>query len=348
VTTTRDSRPSQRDIARAAQVSQAAVSLVLTGKATERGIAPATQEKIREAMDALGYVPNAAARSLRGGRNGLLGVHTFEQVFPVAPDDYYHEFLVGIEEQAVSAGQDLVLFASTQRPDGTRTVYGSGGNRLRLTDGAVVLGRERNEDELERLAVEGFPFVLIGNRSGATTPMPYVAADYVAAVSEVLEALQVAGHRQVAYLGMDLRRRPQRERLEAFEALLPATGLSSSAPHLVPGGSTGPSWVRSRLAAGVTAFVLETPEHAEELAGILRDLGLVVPQDVSVVCLDVPPAGTPASDYSHVAVARRTMGSRAVGVLLGLLDGGLPRTHVEVVACTPLRGNSIAAPPRRS
>jgi hypothetical protein len=42
------------------------------------------------------------------------------------------------------------------------------------------------------------------------------------------------------------------------------------------------------------------------------------------------------------------MGSRAVGVLLGLLDGGLPRTHVEVVACTPLRGNSIAAPPRRS
>ncbi len=338
-------RPSQRDIARLAQVSQAAVSLVLTGKATEKGIATATQEKIRAAMDSLGYVPNAAARSLRGGRNGLLGVHTFERVFPVATDDYYHEFLVGIEEQAVAEGQDLVLFASTQLPDGTRSVYGRGSNRLRLTDGAVVLGRERNEEEMERLAVEGFPFVLVGNRAGAVTPMPYVAADYPTAVTEVLRALAVAGHRRLAYLGMAARRRPQEERLRAFRALVPDTGLTCSAPHLVEAGTVADAWVGRELDDGVTAFVVETPEHAAELAGLLRARGLAVPADVSVACLDVPEPGSAADGWSHVGVARRAMGARAVRVLLGLLDGGLPRTHVDVVPCLPLRGNSIGAPP---
>ncbi|MCI2239821.1 LacI family transcriptional regulator [Paenibacillus sp. TRM 82003] len=340
-------RPSQRDIARVAQVSQAAVSLVLNGKAGEKGIAPATQEKIRAAMASLGYVPNAAARSLRGGRNGLIGVHTFESVFPVAADDYYHEFLVGIEEQAVAQGQDLVLFASTQLPDGTRSVYGRGSNRLRLTDGAVVLGRERNEDEMERLALEGFPFVLIGNRAGAVTPVPYVAADYTAAVAEVLRALAAAGHRRTAYLGMAARRRPQEERLRAFLALVPGAALASSTPHLVEAGTVTGEWVDQQLALGTTAFVVETPEHAGELADLLSARGLRVPADVSVACLDVPAPGSAALGWSHVAVARRAMGARAVRVLLGLLEGDVPPTHVDVVPCLPLRGSSIGAPPGR-
>lgn len=340
-------RPSQRDIARVAQVSQAAVSLVLTGKATEKGIAPATQDKIRAAMASLGYVPNAAARSLRGGRNGLLGVHTFEQVFPVAPDDYYHEFLIGIEEQAVRQGQDLVLFASTQRPDGTRSVYGGGANRLRLADGAVVLGRERNEDELERLAVEGYPFVLVGNRAGATTPMPYVAADYPSAVGEVLEALSRNGHRRASYLGLAARRRPQAERLEAFETLLPVHGLTSPDPVLVDPGTVTVEFLDSALATGTTAFVVESPELADELAGLLAVRGLDVPTDVSVVCLDVTTPGSRADGFSYVGVARRTMGATAVRVLLGLLDGTLPRTHVAVVPCLPMRGGSIGSPPSR-
>ena len=108
---TSSKNPRQSDIARRAGVSQATVSLVLTGRAAASRIPEATQERIREAMVELDYVPNAAARSLRGGRNNLIGVHTFEPVFPVSPEDYYHEFLNGIEEEAVRAGLDLVLFA---------------------------------------------------------------------------------------------------------------------------------------------------------------------------------------------------------------------------------------------
>src|SRR5512139_2845889 len=132
--------PRQSDIARATGVSQATVSIILTGRAAENSIPLITQRKVLEAATELGYVPNVNARSLRGGRNGLIGVHTFEPVFPIRSDDYYNEFLIGIEEQAVQMGLDLVLFASTQREDGTRSIYGKGSNRLRVADGAVLLG----------------------------------------------------------------------------------------------------------------------------------------------------------------------------------------------------------------
>src|SRR5699024_791872 len=104
-------RVRQRDVARAAGVSQASVSLVVSGRAAEGGGPASTPERIRRATSELAYVPHAAARSLRGGRNGLFGVFTYEPVFPSQLDDYFHEFLVGIEMASTQHGQDLVLFS---------------------------------------------------------------------------------------------------------------------------------------------------------------------------------------------------------------------------------------------
>src|SRR4051794_26238265 len=106
--------PRQADVARLAGVSQATVSAVLNGTATDRRIAPATVARVEAAIAKLGYMPNMTARSLRGGHSGLLGVHTFESVFPVDRHDYYYPFLVGIESEAEAQGFDLVLFTSTK------------------------------------------------------------------------------------------------------------------------------------------------------------------------------------------------------------------------------------------
>nr|WP_275888210.1 LacI family DNA-binding transcriptional regulator [Nonomuraea lactucae] len=337
-------RPSQRDIARAAGISQPTVSIVLNGRADEYGIALETQDKVREAMRRLGYVPDVAGRSLRGGRNGLIGVHTFERVFPVGPDDYYHEFLVGIEEKAVEMGQDLVLFASTQRPDGTRSIYGAGTNRLRLADGAIILGLERNDDELVRLAREGFPFVFIGRRDIPGAHTPYVAADYAGAIAEVVEALSSAGHTRVGYLGLDgtLRRGPQEERREAFYQCAGRRGLEPDRPALMASEALTGAWLREVAASETTALVIEAFELADALAATALREGVRVPDDLSVVCLDLPPVSSPG--WSHIAVPRRDMGARAVALLLGLLDGEVPADRHEIVPCDPLTGDTIAPP----
>ncbi|MEV0631080.1 LacI family DNA-binding transcriptional regulator, partial [Nonomuraea wenchangensis] len=78
----RQRRPTQVDIAKHAGVSQATVSLVLSGGAVSDQIAESTRQAVLAAAAELGYSVNIAARSLKGGRNHLLGLYTFEPVFP--------------------------------------------------------------------------------------------------------------------------------------------------------------------------------------------------------------------------------------------------------------------------
>lgn len=340
---TRPRIPRQSDIARLAGVSQATVSMVLNDRAGDNRIPESTQQRIREAMAELGYVPNIAAQSLRGGRSGLIGVHTFERVFPTAPDDYYREFLNGIEEQAVDSGLDLVLFASTQKPDGTRSIYGSGSNRMRLADGAIILGFEKNDDEIRRLSDEGFPFVFIGRREVAGLDIRFVTADYAAAMGPVVETLADAGHRSITYLAAPLRALAQQERLEGFEAAIAASGASLTHHVAVrPEADVTAEWLREVRAAGSTAIVVETFDLARALASAMADADLVAPRDLSVISLDADPSGGGA--FSHVRVPRRAMGRRAVELLLAVLDGTDASALATPVHCSPPTGETVGAP----
>lgn len=340
--TTKSRKPSQRDIARVAGVSQAAVSMVLNGKADQYHLAAATQERVRAAITELGYVPDVAGRSLRGGRNGLLGVHTYESVFPVAVEDYYHEFLVGIEQAAVRLRQDLILFASTERADGTRRIYGERGNRLRLADGAVILGHRQSSDEVAMLAAEGYPFVFIGRRQVPGAPAPYVTADYAAGTAAVVEAVARAGHRRVGYLGPAARFSPQHERHTAFTAAAAAHGLTVTAEEFAEPTSFDAGRLAALLADGTTALLLETPEVGQAVADAARERGLALPRDLSVVVLDQVSGAL--AGWSHLDVPRREMGDRAVSVLLGVLDGQLGPEHREVVPCGPFDPVTVAPP----
>ncbi len=334
----------QSDIARLAGVSQATVSMVLNGRAGANRIPESTQERIREAMAELGYVPNIAAQSLRGGRSGLIGVHTFERVFPTAPDDYYREFLNGIEEQAVASGLDLVLFASTQKPDGTRSIYGSGSNRMRLADGAVILGFEKNDDEIRRLAQEGFPFVFIGRREVPGLDIPFVTADYAAAMHPVVEQLTGAHHRRITYLAAPLRGLAQQDRLEGFHAAvdgIPASDRPSFEVDVREVEAVTASWLAEVVEAGTTAIVVETFDLARALAAALDGAGLSAPADVSVVSLDSDPRG---DVFSHVRVPRRELGRRAVELLLAVIDGEATDRLTTPLPSDPPETGTVANP----
>ena len=324
-------KPVQRDIARIAEVSQAVVSMVVNGKADENGIPETTQARIRAAIRDLGYMPNVAARSLRGGRNGLIGVHTFERVFPVNSDDYYNEFLIGIEEEAVELGQDLVLFASTQALDGTRSIYGTGSNRLSLADGAVILGIEKNDEELERLAAEGFPFVFIGRRD--VPGVPYVTANYFEAVGTVVGTLVNHGHQTIAYVGTSLRKNPQEERRAGFHEAMASLGVPSAQELIVEPRSLTEAWLLALLDAGTTALVIEDHDLATLIGGLAHAVDVVIPGRLSVVVLDGAPRASAANPWSHITVPRRELGRRAVAALIGLLDGRIAADHFEVVPC---------------
>lgn len=336
-------KPRQRDIARLAGVSQTTVSLTLNGKTAEHGINRETEQKIMAAARELGYVPNVTARALRGGRNGLVGVHSFEPLFPAGQGTYYEEMLVGIEQQAIRSGQDLVLFTSIHQHDGPASIFHEGRNRLRIADGAIILGFDQHDDELARLAADGFPFVFIGRREQAAALMPYVTADYDAAVHDVVRRIHQQGHRDVVYIGVPDHAEPRVERRAAFRAACAALGLAIVDELLIAPEDLGAEQLSRVLDAGVTAAVGEGAASLERLSQVCAELGVAIPQRLSVVGLDsLDDASHP---WTHFEVPRRQIGARAVTLLLEVLDGRHELTYHERLPC-PFEPGATLAPAR--
>ena len=329
----------QSDVASAAGVSQATVSLVLKG--SER-ISESTRARVLSVIADLGYSPNAAARLLRHGRSNLIGIYTYAPVFPVRAEDYFHEFLLGVERAAVERGNDVVLFASTEDADGLRRIYTRGENRLRLADGAIVFGAEYDADELARLARDRYPFVVIGRREIAGVDAPYVTADYRRAAAETAVLLHARGHRRVAYLAGAVRREPLMERWNGFRDGAENVGVEVAVQIEVVPESLNGALVDQLLAKGVTCVVVETVTLADRLAAVLQSQERRVPRDLSAVFLDRGPKQW-GDAVSAIGVPREAMGRASVDLLLRHVDGeSLPKGPV-VLPCEPPSVATIAS-----
>lgn len=343
-------RPTQADIARLAGVSQATVSLVLNERDSGVRISPATRARVLSVMREWGYVANASARSLAGGRNRIIGVHTFEPVFPTTSVDFYFPLLLGIEQEAAELGHDLLLFTSA---GGERQIFRDGSTRLSVADGALLLGRNPNVDDIERLRDSGYPFVYVGHREVSGPPISYVAADYAAATQQLTERLFELGHERVAYARIaDADAQPSRDREKGFRKAAPSGQQKRPAgpvwtlesPDEVPG------LLDEILRGGVTGVVAEQQLLAEELRRAARDRGLAVPDDLSIVVLgDSTGARGDGTSWTGFQVPREQMGREATRLLMQLLESpGEPDTPArrQSVECALLPGVTVAPPPR--
>lgn len=339
---------SQRDIAARASVSQSTVSFVLNGRSEEMGIPATTQARIHEAVEELQYVPNVAAQALRNSRNGLLGVYTYERVFPLSPEDYYNEFLHGIEEGAVALGLDLVLFTSSLTSStGPSGVFRTGSNRLGIADGTVMLGSKKSDEELARLAAEGYPFVFVGKRDVPGILVPCVTADYFAAMSSVVDLLTSNAHERILYVGGRLRAQPQIERLRGFEHYAAQSSSTREFSTALLGASEIQEGLLNEwLTAGWTAIVAETSDLASAIISCARSAGISIPDDVSLVALDEGVAAD-GVEVSHIGVPRRAMGREAVSLLVKLIENGTTPNPTISLQCSPPTAQSVALPSAR-
>lgn len=342
-------RPTQVDIARHVGVSQATVSLVISGGAASEQVAEGTRRAVLRAAAELGYTVNAAARRLKGGRNRMLGLYTFEPVFPVGQRDFYFPFLLGVEEATAEYGYDLLLFSSASS-GGDRRIYAGGVNRLKVADGCVLLGRHLHRDDLAALVHEDFPFVFVGRREVPGEELSYVAADYVGATSAMVRELAHLGHRRMAYLKLSGDEEPTRDRESGFRLGLGAAGIPDDGcivhPVDDPGSVTG-GLLEGWLSAGVTALLVEPSEDDTTIVAVERaaaEAGLRIPEDASVALLGDPPLREGARDWTRFSLPREEMGREAVRLLLDLLENEDGKPRQLNVACLPIVGDSTAAP----
>lgn len=312
----------QADVARAAGVSQSTVSQVLNGSGDLTRISPETQRRVINAARQLQYRPSAQQRRAEDRRVSplLLGVHTFEPIFPTSARDYYFAFLQGIEEQAGVEGCNLVLFTAARDEGGVRRIYRGDVNGLSQAAGSLLLGHHAHLDDLARLAADGHPFVYIGRREVPGAEIPYVGGDYRSATGRIVDDLVAMGHRTFAYLGEAVRREPQCDRWEGFSTALGRFGLAVPKPQYVQPEQLAAQWLDEAVAGGTTAILVESVGLLGVLHAIAQLRNLSIPDDVSVVLLvDHAPGEAGGGSWASMRIPRHAMGSRAVRLLTALL-----------------------------
>ncbi len=334
-------RVSQADVARAAGVSPALVSVVVNNRTDGPiRISPATRERVQRIIDELGYVPDPAARRMVGAASNVLGVFTYEPVFPLGEENFYREFLVGVEDAAEEAGQDLLLITSSRRGE-RRSLYAGGVNGLRLADGGLLLGTGADPDELRRLIDEGYPFVFIGERHIDGCELSYVSADYIGGTEAVVDRVHALGHRRIAMLVTHVDPAPGRrvgyaracERLgiETVEIPVPRS-------HVEPGRAG--KIIDRLLADGFTAAITQGSPVAGELSRELTNRGLVAGRDLSLVDLGSDTHLT-GPGVAGLHLPRHEMGQQAVRLLLALIGDPDGAPHRSTVRCGFREGESL-------
>jgi DNA-binding LacI/PurR family transcriptional regulator len=346
----RKRKPTQNDIATAAGVSSAVVSLVINGRANGKiKISPRTQERVWDAVRELGYVPNLAARQLAGGRNHLIGVFTFESAFPVDANNFYYPFLVGIEQQAEALRYDLMLFTRSTSPGGRRSIYREGTNALQVADGSILVGTAEDRSEIARLKSDGYPFVYVGRREIEGYEIDYVGADYVSATRDLAAHAAKLGHRDIRYIGSPHVNESASDRESGFRQAVAGLGLASADPRIHRGISIDHALLRHWLESGTTAFLVENPTSAQQLSALADDLKLSIPGDFSIgVMGNVGDATQDLPWITSHLVPRVEMGSGAVRLLHDLLESPDTVTQRQYVLPCPLQpGSTVGPAPQR-
>ncbi|MFC7592411.1 substrate-binding domain-containing protein [Nonomuraea antimicrobica] len=200
----------------------------------------------------------------------------------------------------------------------------------------MLLGHELDREDLSRLVTERYPFVSVGRRDDAGGPVPYVGADYPAAVKRLVARTRALGHERIAYLGHGRGPEPYVDRFRGYVE-------SVAAPLRLDPGEPA-DMVARVLAADVTAVLAEEYADGVALTDLLARRGVSVPGDLSVITLGDPTRPAPTDvDFTGFRIPRREMGRQAVEVLTELIEGGepvqrlLPCEYAEGATLTPPR-----------
>jgi len=338
------------DVAKAVGVSAATVSAVVNNPpGSQIRVGDATRQRIWDAVHDLGYVPNPVARSLAGGKNHIIGIFTYEPIFPLEYHNFYYPFLIGLEEEAQARGYDLLLFTSASLPAGGRSVYHQGANRLPLADGVIFLGLNENKEELATLVEEGYPIVYIGRRDLPRGELSYVAADYEQATAAIYVHLADLGHRNIAYLHTGATNEANLDRLHGYQRSAAATDAGAGLAWRVGKQEALAERLAEWLAQGISAFMVEDDDLGTRLLAAAATLGLTAPGNFSLAVLGDPLSPsevTPA--WTTFRIPRSAMGAGAVELLLQLLEQ--PEASApcrRTFRCEFAPGVTTGAPPAR-
>ncbi|MEU5273878.1 LacI family DNA-binding transcriptional regulator [Streptomyces hygroscopicus] len=332
-------RVTSRDVARAAGVSQATVSLVLGDKWPGR-VSERTAETVRAAARDLGYRPNLAARSLRLGRT-----RTVLLVVPALTTEFFARVYTGAERVAADHGFGVVLYPSPEGVGPARDPFDSARASL---DG--VIASSMAADALAAVRGGGLPLVMLDSDPDDAAAAATVNLDIADGARQTAGHLLALGHRRVAHLAAAVDSWTFHVRARALaEAVagVPGAALCTEPAGLsVEEGRRAAERVLARPGPRPTALVCDDDILAAGACKAARRLGLRIPDDVSVTGFDDLALATAVEpELTTVRLPAEAVGAAGMRALMTLLEGETPQDTVLPVELVP-RGSTAPPPPR--
>lgn len=321
-----------KDVAAQAGVSHQTVSRVINNQAS---VTDKTRHKVQQAIEALSFRPNLAARSLPRRRSYVIGLIIPYEARYLFKDPHLLVQISGIDEVANAHGYNLLLSTAGNSNSGLEAYERFVRNQV--ADGALVIETAHHKAGSELLAKQDYPYVILGY--DCSDPPAYsVHCDERAGAREATLHLLRKGHHRIgiingpplgAVLGLQ-------QRLDGHQQALTEFGLHFDPSLMVYGDYTRPSGQMATeklltLPEPPTAIFALNDRMAMGAIHALHAAGRRVPEDVAVAGFDDIPA---AADFNPplttVSLSSQIKGQVAAEMLLKLIEGE-PVDRSEIV-----------------
>ncbi|MEZ5751780.1 MAG: LacI family DNA-binding transcriptional regulator [Paracoccaceae bacterium] len=321
------------DVARLAGVSQSAVSRVFTGASASA----TTVDKVRRAAEELGYRPNPLARAMITGKSRIVGL-----IVAYLDNQFYPMALERLSKRFQEQGYHVLLFLIGNDTDRVETVV----QELMdyHVDGILTASVALSNAVVARCEEAGIPVVMF-NRGQDDPVLTEVTSDNLAGGRTVAQFLIAGGHQRIAHITGWQGSSTGRDRLRGFAEGMAAQGVT---PFAIEDGMYSQD-----TAAEITRRLFAGPERPDALfvgndhmafaaMDVLRfELGLSVPEDVSVVGYDdVPIAAWPAYDLTTIRQPVNRMADVAVEAMLSRIEGDEHPHHIRIPGPLKIRGSA--------
>lgn len=324
-------------LAKQCGVSIATVSKALSGAPD---ISVETAARIQKAAAEMGYIPCAAARSLKTSRSHNIGVIFSDGTSSGLTHEHFAYILNSFKRRAEELSFDITLISERPGPWGSDYVNHV---RFRNCDGVAVLVADNAAPTAQELVRAGVPVVSLDYHFDNCS---CIESDNISGIRELLEYVYSQGHRKIAAIFGD-DNAVTRIRMSSFYNICAKLGLTIPAEYICQGryhsGETSARATRKLMELPDPPTCILYPDDFSYFGGkrVLEDMGLSVPEDISVAGYDGISVGkvvsltTVQQDTDAIGIAAAEELSRAVEEGRGYL----PRTLV--VPCSLVKGATV-------
>jgi len=315
-------RITSQDVANLAGVSRTTVSFVLND-VKGFNITPQTRQKVREAAEHLGYIPDATAQALASRRTKALGLVMTRSSHHIATDAFLPRIIAGLIDVVKDHKLRLLIeYVEVEHQDRAYLELA----RAKRIDGMILLTPRIDDAGLRKLEQVDIPTVMMGELAG--TNLHSVDIDNRAAAQRGVDYLLQLGHRQIACItNAPPSYSAAADRVLGYKDALNSAGITPN-DELIRYADFDPKSGHDQMLSLLsssqkfTAVFVASDNVAMGACAALREAGIKLPEDVSILGFDdIPWAEYFDPPLTTIRLNAQELARRACYVLIDLVNG---------------------------